>query len=498
MVCTNAFSSLLTRTLVRATAHTPTPLSAHVLSTRSLSSTANSYALKRSVLRSTLSVNAAAATQRMTLSARSTALMVKARFQSTTTAAASTSASTTASSTASAMASRVAAKSSTAAATPEIVVKPVVGYWMLTISAMTFGIVVVGGMTRLTESGLSIVEWNLIKGMKPPRSQEEWEEEFAKYKQFPEYKILNHGMTLEEFKRIFYYEWSHRMLGRAIGAAFILPGLFFAARGMLSKNIARRSLIIGGLIGFQGALGWYMVKSGLDEQLMNTPGATPRVSQYRLAAHLGSAFLIYAGALMTGMKVLTDYSISKGAYESLAAAINNPVLKRFKGHAHGIVALVFFTAISGAFVAGLDAGLVYNEFPLMGGRLMPPVNELFDSRFVHENDHPKVGLWRNMFDNQVTVQFNHRVLATTTFTAVSALFLYSRRLPLPAHVRLGVNALMGVACCQVGLGIATLLYMVPVSLGTAHQAGSLTLLTAALYLMHSLKKVPVLKKIPLK
>lgn len=121
-------------------------------------------------------------------------------------------------------------------------------------------------------------------------------------------------MTLEEFKRIFYYEWSHRMLGRAIGAAFILPGIFFAARGMLSKNIARRSLIIGSLIGFQGALGWYMVKSGLDEQLME-PGATPRVSQYRLAAHLGSAFLIYTGALMTGLKVLTDYKVSQGAYE---------------------------------------------------------------------------------------------------------------------------------------------------------------------------------------
>lgn len=129
-------------------------------------------------------------------------------------------------------------------------------------------------------------------------------------------------MTIEEFKRIFYYEWSHRMLGRAIGAAFILPGLFFAARGMLSKNIARRSLIIGGLIGFQGALGWYMVKSGLDEQLMQTPGATPRVSQYRLAAHLGSAFLIYTGAFMTGLKVFTDYSISKGSYEVCACFPN--------------------------------------------------------------------------------------------------------------------------------------------------------------------------------
>ncbi|KAG0366689.1 Cytochrome c oxidase assembly protein cox15 [Mortierella sp. AD032] len=488
MVCTNAFSSLLSRALVRATAHSASssPSVRHLTTSRtSLLSSRTLNALRSNNLSSRPIVGASwtKVNSAFSTTTRSTAHMVKARFQSTVAASGS---------------SATSATVAVAAATPEVVVKPIVGYWMMTISAMTFGIVVVGGMTRLTESGLSIVEWNLIKGMKPPRSQAEWEEEFEKYKQFPEYKILNHGMTLEEFKRIFYYEWSHRMLGRAIGAAFILPGLYFASRGMLSKAIARRSWIIGALIGFQGALGWYMVKSGLDEQLMNTPGATPRVSQYRLAAHLGSAFLIYAGAFMTGLKVLTDYQISKGAYESLAGVINNPILKRFKGSAHGIVALVFFTAISGAFVAGLDAGLIYNEFPLMGGRLMPPVGELFDDKFVHKDDHPTVGLWRNMFDNQVTVQFNHRVLATSTFTAVSALFLYSRNLPLPPQARLGVNLLMGVACCQVGLGIATLLYMVPVSLGTAHQAGSLTLLTSALYLMHSLKKVPVLKKIPLK
>ncbi|KAG0282563.1 Cytochrome c oxidase assembly protein cox15, partial [Linnemannia gamsii] len=397
MVCTNAFSSLLSRAVVRATAHSTT--TTRSLSTRTLNTLrTNNFA--RSTTATALGASWSKAAP-STFSTRSAALMVKARFQSTVAASGSTAATST---------TAAATTAKAVAAAPEVVVKPIVGYWMMTISAMTFGIVVVGGMTRLTESGLSIVEWNLIKGMKPPRSQAEWEEEFNKYKQFPEYKILNHGMTLEEFKRIFYYEWSHRMLGRAIGAAFILPGLYFASRGMLSKAIARRSWIIGGLIGFQGALGWYMVKSGLDEQLMNTPGATPRVSQYRLAAHLGSAFLIYAGAFMTGLKVLTDYKISKGAYESLASTINNPILKRFKGAAHGIVALVFFTAISGAFVAGLDAGLIYNEFPLMGGRLMPPVGELFDDKFLHDGDHPTAGLWRNMFDNQVTVQFNHRVL----------------------------------------------------------------------------------------
>ncbi|KAF9916557.1 Cytochrome c oxidase assembly protein cox15 [Linnemannia zychae] len=484
MACTSAFSSMLPRMLVRTTAHSAAPVRHLTTRSSSISTRAFNILQTNNLTRPVLGASWSKTARNPTLSIRSAAPMVRARFQST----------VAASSTSTASATAAAAK----AAVPEIVVKPIVGYWMLTISAMTFGVVVVGGMTRLTESGLSIVEWNLIKGMKPPRSQAEWEEEFEKYKQFPEYKVLNQGMSLEEFKRIFYYEWSHRMIGRAIGAVFILPGLYFASRGMLSKAIARRSLIIGGLIGFQGALGWYMVKSGLDEKLMTTPGATPRVSQYRLAAHLGSAFLIYAGAFMTGLKVLTDYKISKGAYESLAAIINNPALKRFRGAAHGITALVFFTAISGAFVAGLDAGLIYNEFPLMGGRIMPPVGELFDSQFLHKGDNPVFGLWRNIFDNQVTVQFNHRVLAMSTFTAITSLLLYSRKLPLPPQARFGVNLLMGVACCQVGLGISTLLYMVPVSLGTAHQGGSLALLTSALYLMHSLKKVPVLKKIPLK
>ncbi|KAF9417882.1 Cytochrome c oxidase assembly protein cox15 [Entomortierella beljakovae] len=486
MVCANAFPTLLSRTLLRAASKHS---SVYALPTRTLSTFNLNSAFKRTTNRSLFANSLARITTlQQQQNARSTALMIRTRFQSTIASSASAAGSS---------ATTAAAVNATKVGS-DMVVRPVVGYWMFTISAMTFAIVVLGGLTRLTESGLSIVEWNLIKGMKPPRSQAEWDEEFNKYKQFPEYKLLNHGMTLEEFKRIFYYEWSHRMLGRAIGAAFILPGLFFAARGMFTKNIARRSLIIGSLIGFQGALGWYMVKSGLDEELMAKPGATPRVSQYRLSAHLGSAFLIYAGAFMTGLKVLTDYKVSKGGYESLATVINNPVLKRFKGAAHGIVGLVFLTVLSGAFVAGLDAGLIYNEFPLMGGRLVPPTTELFDDHFLHKGDHPTLGLWRNMFDNQVTVQFNHRVLATSTFTAISALFLYSRKLPLPPQARIGVNILLAVACGQVGLGITTLLYMVPVSLGTAHQAGALTLLTSALYLMHSLKKVPLVKKVPLK
>lgn len=209
-----------------------------------------------------------------------------------------------------------------------------------------FGIVVLGGLTRLTESGLSIVEWNLIKGMKPPRSTEEWEEEFNKYKQFPEYKVLNHHMELDEFKKIFYMEWAHRMWGRGIGLAFLLPAAYYAYRGHLKGALGRRVLAIGGLIGFQGALGWYMVKSGLDESLGTTPNSVPRVSQYRLAAHLGSAFAIYAGMLYTGWDVLRSNRKTTPGPNTVTASAMKKVLA-LRTPAMGLAGLIFITAMSG-------------------------------------------------------------------------------------------------------------------------------------------------------
>lgn len=182
--------------------------------------------------------------------------------------------------------------------------KPIVGYMFLFTSSLVFAIVVVGGLTRLTESGLSITEWNLIKGMKPPRNESEWELEFSKYKQSPEFIKLNHRMTLEEFKFIYYMEWGHRMIGRFIGLTFILPAAYFARMGYMSKSVQRRSLLVAALIGGQGLLGWYMVKSGLDQELLDDPHAIPRVSQYRLTAHLGSAFVIYSIAFMTGLNII--------------------------------------------------------------------------------------------------------------------------------------------------------------------------------------------------
>ncbi|KAF7728489.1 Cytochrome c oxidase assembly protein cox15 [Apophysomyces ossiformis] len=367
--------------------------------------------------------------------------------------------------------------------------KPVVAYWLYFNAGLVYAIVVVGGLTRLTESGLSITEWNVISGMKPPRSEQEWEEEFEKYKQYPEYKILNRHMTLDEFKTIFYWEWSHRMIGRFIGGAFILPGLYFASRGYMTKRVAKQAFGITALLGFQGFMGWYMVKSGLSQALMEEPGAVPRVSQYRLTAHLATAFAIYGSSIFVAADILRQHKLDTGTYpKSTAAMINNPMLKRFRIAAHSMAGLVFLTAMSGGLVAGLDAGLIYNEFPYMGEGLIPPKSELWSDKYVKPNDN---GLWRNLLENPTTVQFDHRTLAETTATLSTALWLYSRRLPLPKNVKMAVNAMMGAVVVQVTLGISTLIYMVPIELAAAHQAGALALLTSNFWLIHALRRVPV-------
>ncbi|KAJ3060696.1 Cytochrome c oxidase assembly protein cox15, partial [Rhizoclosmatium hyalinum] len=201
--------------------------------------------------------------------------------------------------------------------------------------------------------------------MKPPRTDEEWNVEFEKYKLFPEYKLLNHNITLNEFKFIFYMEWGHRMLGRFIGLSFILPGIYFASRGMMSPSIRNRSLFVAVLIGCQGVLGWYMVKSGLKQELMEAK-SFHGVSQYWLAAHLGSAFIIYSIMLLTGFEILRTSSKNAVALsEQISTLLRVPGFKTFSRATHQIATLVLLTAFSGAFVAGLDAGLVYNEFPFM-------------------------------------------------------------------------------------------------------------------------------------
>ncbi|KAF9569394.1 cytochrome oxidase assembly [Agrocybe pediades] len=319
--------------------------------------------------------------------------------------------------------------------------------------------------------------------------------EFEKYKATPEFKLLNHSISLEDFKSIFYMEWGHRILGRLIGIVFVGPLAYFAIKKQISKSLTLRLSGLAALIGAQGFLGWYMVKSGLEDSLMDTPGAVPRVSQYRLASHLGLAFLLYLGMFGTGMAVIKDYKFSKGALWSgfsgnIQQALQNPILRSFKKQAWVLTGLVFLTALSGAFVAGLDAGLLYNEFPLMGGRLAPPADELFSTAYAKNEDKSDLW-WRNIFENPTTVQFDHRVLATTTYFGTAYLFAQTFRpavrAALPPLARVGTMAAFAMANVQVALGISTLLYLVPVPLAAAHQAGSVMLLSAMVHLLITMR-----------
>lgn len=280
---------------------------------------------------------------------------------------------------------------------------------------------------------------------------------------------LRSDMTLEEFKRIFWFEYAHRMWGRAIGVLFVVPAAVFAANGWLAQlQLGWWSLGVASLIGLQGVLGWYMVKSGLDPAL-EEQGRVPRVSQYRLAAHLGSAFAIYALCLWRALSLLLLPPPS-----SSVAVPPHPRLRTLPRMAGATAALVFVTALSGSLVAGLDAGLIYNEFPLMGGRIVP--SEALQLR-------PVV---RNFTENPAMVQFQHRYLGMATACAVAALWFAARPVPLWFRARFAVNGMLATAGVQVTLGIATLLYLVPTPLAAAHQAGSLTLLSLALWFAHEL------------
>lgn len=362
-----------------------------------------------------------------------------------------------------------------------------VAYFLLASAASVFGIVVFGGLTRLTESGLSITEWRPVTGSMPPMNAEDWEEEFAKYRASPEFKQLNSHMNLDDFKSIYYMEWIHRLWGRFVGMSFVIPAVYFVARKKVSTPMAWRLFGIAGLIGFQGFLGWWMVKSGLKDDLF-APGSHPRVSQYRLTAHLGAAFTCYVAMLWNGLAILRSHRLMADAASGLKQleALRDPRLAIFRRSVAGLALLVFTTVMSGGLVAGLDAGLIYNEFPYMGNGLAPPSSELWDAHYSRHEDRSDLW-WRNMLENPSLVQLDHRILAMTTFTSIMALWAYSRRSPtvkrlLPPAARKGMHGVVGFACMQVGLGISTLLYLVPTPLASAHQAGSLFLLTWVLVL----------------
>lgn len=316
---------------------------------------------------------------------------------------------------------------------------------------------------------------------------EEWESEFSKYRASPEFQVLNPHMTFEEFQKIYYMEWIHRIWGRFVGLSFVAPAAYFIAKRKISGPMALRVAGIAGLIGFQGFLGWWMVKSGLKDDLF-TPGSHPRVSQYRLTAHLGAAFVCYTAMLWNGLAILRTHKLLDYPRHGMKKLENlrKPELALFRRSVAGIAALVFVTVLSGGLVAGLDAGLIYNEFPWMGKGLAPPKSELLDAHYSRLPDQSDLW-WRNMLENPSTVQLDHRILATTTFTSIMGLFAYTKFSPamkalLPRAAVKGMHGVVGFACLQVALGISTLVYLVPMHLASAHQTGSLLLLTWVLVL----------------
>jgi cytochrome c oxidase assembly protein subunit 15 len=319
--------------------------------------------------------------------------------------------------------------------------------WIGCLAALVFAMVVVGGATRLTQSGLSIVEWKPVTGIVPPLSQADWQAEFDKYKTIPQYQRVNRGMSLEEFKTIFWWEWSHRLLGRLVGAAFLLPFLWLVWRGWVDRRLGVALTGIFALGAVQGAVGWWMVASGLTERVA--------VSQYRLAFHLTLACLIYAALVRTADRVSTSAPVATPRRIGLGAS--------------ALLVLVLVQIYLGALVAGLHAGLIYNTWPLIDGSLVPsPSSLLFDQP-----------AWRNFFENPLTVQFDHRMVAYA-LVAVAMLHLADVfRTTESRRLRTGAVLLAVAICAQATIGIITLLAAAPLALAMLHQAMALVVLTIA-------------------
>ena len=334
-----------------------------------------------------------------------------------------------------------------------------VARWLSLCLLLVFAMVILGGVTRLTGSGLSMVTWHPT-GMLPPLSAQEWQQEFDLYRQFPEYQKINRGMSVDEFKRIYWFEYSHRMLGRLIGLVFLLPFLYFLLRRRIRPGLTPHLLIMFVLGGLQGLLGWYMVQSGLV--------SNPQVSQYRLTAHLLSAILIFGFILWTILGLR-----SERAYVPLPAS-RRPGWRRWS---LGLTALLLLTIVSGGFVAGLDAGLIFNSFPLMGGALIPEGIGALSPWYL------------NPLENMVAVQFNHRWLAISTGIALLVWYWRGRNAFAGEAPQRSFRLIGMMAIIQLSLGIATLLMQVPVVLGALHQAGALLLFSVMLLNVHALSRV---------
>ena len=335
-----------------------------------------------------------------------------------------------------------------------------VAAWLLICCALVFAIVVVGGVTRLTHSGLSITEWQPIVGTLPPLSDADWDSAFSKYRLTPEYTQVNKGMSLPEFQRIFWWEYFHRLLGRLVGFVFLVPFLWFLVRREIPPGYGAALAVIFVLGAAQGALGWYMVKSGLVDD--------PRVSQFRLTAHLGLAFLIFAAMFWAALSLLSPGPADRGGAGTGGGST--------RLWAAAVALLVFLQVLSGGMVAGIRAGFAYNTFPLMNGALVPPEILALDPA------------WKNFFYNMATVQFDHRLLAWILAFAVPLLWWkIARNVRAPRAARVGANLLLPMLAVQVTLGILTLVHVVPVPLAALHQAGALLLFASALYLVHRIR-----------
>ncbi len=330
-----------------------------------------------------------------------------------------------------------------------------VAYWLFACCGMIFVMVVLGGITRLTESGLSITDWQPVIGIVPPLSHAEWLAEFDRYKLIPQYRVLNAGMSLADFQYIFMWEYVHRLWGRLIGVAYFVPLVWLIARRHVPRRLVLPLCGIFLLGAAQGSLGWYMVKSGLVHRI--------EVSQYRLVAHLALALAIYAATLWVALGLRWPRADGQAA-------------RYWRRLGEGLIALVALTICAGGFTAGLHAGLIDNTFPLMERHFVPA---------AYTRLQPFV---RNWFENIVAVQFDHRLLAETTLTAVVALWIAGARAALPRPARLAQHALLAAVLLQFSLGVSTLLLVVPIPLAVCHQAGAVILLSAAILFRHTVRE----------
>ncbi|MEZ4875642.1 MAG: COX15/CtaA family protein [Flavobacteriaceae bacterium] len=329
-------------------------------------------------------------------------------------------------------------------------------YWLLTGCLLIFIMVIVGGITRLTHSGLSISNYKLISGTLPPMNEVAWNEAFDLYKQYPEYQKINHQMTLEEFKDIYFWEWIHRFIGRMIGLVFIFPFVFFLLKKQLSKPTIRKAAILLFLGGFQGFLGWYMVKSGLVDR--------PDVSHYRLAMHLTTAFITFAYTFWVALDLIFPF--------------RKEIDKSYRNLIRFGLAILLVQIIWGAFVAGLDAGWIHNHWPFMS-----------EGKLMHETVYiEQTPIWKNFVEGKSGVQFVHRYLAYLVVGVIFLIAWKSHKRELTRLQKKGINWLVILVLVQFTLGVFTLLLQVPVWLGIAHQMVAFFLLAAMTFTLHRFSK----------